>query len=94
MLDFQDSDVPEHTQQALGDYIERGIPVGGFLHSVLCNDLAGAVCKADASNLAALKNIVLWVYNYAPENCWGSEALYLRWIQEHPTRVRGPKDLA
>jgi hypothetical protein len=94
MLNFTDYNVPEHTQQALTDYIERGIPVGGFLHSLLCNDLFGAVGRADSSNLAALKDIVMWVYNCAPHGCCGSEALYLRWIQEHPTRTRGPKDLA
>lgn len=93
MIDFSDYQVPEHTQQALTDYIERGIPVGGFLHSVLCNDLMGAVTRADSSNLHALKDIVLWVYNCAPEACYGSEALYLRWTQEHPGRARGPKDI-
>ena len=95
MLDFSDYHVPEHTQTALTDYIERGIPVGGFLHAVLSNDLFGAVGRADSQNLPALKNIVNWVYNRAPQNCHGSEALVLRWIQEHPSRKpRGPKDIA
>ena len=94
MLDFEDYRVPAHTQEALGDYIERGIPVGGFLHSVLCNDLFGAVGRADASNLPAIREIVNWIYNCAPQDCWGNEAKYLRWIQEHPARSIGPKDLA
>jgi hypothetical protein len=90
MLDFSDYKVPEHTQIALSDYIERGIPVGGFLNAVLANDLAGAVGRADAANLHALKDIVNWVYNHAPQNCHGNEALYRRWLHEHPARAKDP----
>jgi hypothetical protein len=95
MLDFNDYDVPDHTQTALTDYVERGIPVGGFLHALLSNDLFGAVGRADAQNLHALKDIVNWVYNRAPQNCWGTEAKVIRWLQEHPSmKSRGPKDIA
>jgi hypothetical protein len=95
MLDFSDYHIPNHTQTALTDYIERGIPVGGFLHAVLSNDLFGAVGRADAQNLPALKDITGWIFMQAPQGSWGSEALVLRWIQEHPSKKsRGPKDIA
>jgi hypothetical protein len=95
MLDFSDYRIPTHTQTALIDYIERGIPVGGFLHAVLSNNLVDAVNKADAQNLPALKDIVSWIVAQAPQGSWGMEALVLRWIQEHPAKkVRGPKDIA
>jgi hypothetical protein len=95
MLDFNDYRIPEHTQTALSDYIERGIPVGGFLHAVLSNNLFDAVGKADGQNLPALKDITGWIFTQAPQGSWGSEALVLRWIQEHPSRkARGPKDIA
>jgi len=87
MLNFSNYNVPKHTQISLTEYIERGIPVGGFLHAVLSNDLMGAVSRADASNSRALKDIVNWVYMCAPEPCWGSEAKVIRWIQEHPERT-------
>jgi hypothetical protein len=94
MLDFNDYNVPDHTQTALTDYIERGIPVGGFLHAVLSNNLFDAVNKADSQNLPVLKDLTNWVSTQAPTGSWGAEALVLRWIQEHPAKkTRGPKDI-
>ena len=83
--------LPEHTEQALKDYIDRGVPVGGFLHSVLSYDLFGAVNRADNLNLPVIKDIVNWVIWHAPEPCYGSEAKVLRWIEDHPSRKKGPK---
>lgn len=80
MLNFDGYNVPAHTQQALTDYIEKGYEPGGFLFSVLCNDLFAAVGSADSSNMAALKEIILWVYNCAPCECWGGEAKVMRYI--------------
>ena len=94
MLDFSDYNVPEHTQYALTQFIERGIPVGGFLHSVLSNDLFGAIGSADAENSRKLKDITGWIYMHAPQNCWGSEAKVLRWIADHPSRAISPKPIA
>jgi hypothetical protein len=86
MLDFSDYNIPYHTQKSLVEYIERGVPVGGFLHAVLSNDLVGAVNRADSMNSKNIKDIVNWIYMKAPEPCWGSEAKVLRWIQDHPSR--------
>jgi len=94
MLDFREYNIPSHTQYALTEFIERGIPVGGFLHSVLSNDLFGAVGSADGSNLPALKDITGWIYMHAPQACWGTEAKVLRWIAEHPSRSISPKPIA
>lgn len=80
--------IPAQTKQSLQDYIERGTPVGSFLHAVLSNDLAGAVFKADKANKAWLTEIVGWVAYHAPEASWGSEAKVIRWIQEHPERTK------
>jgi len=93
MLDFANYNVPRNIQTALTDYIERGIPVGSFLHAVLSNDLFDAVSRTENSD--ALSDIVNWIHDCAPQNCYGCEAVVLRWIQEHPSRKpRGPKDLA
>ena len=53
MLDFSGYNIPAHTRYALTEFIERGIQVGGFLHSVLSNDLFGALGSADGDNLPA-----------------------------------------
>lgn len=89
MLNFSDyPGVPNHSREALSRYIEEGIPVGDFLKCVLCNDLMGSVGLADRWNYAALKDITGWVWTYAPAECWGNEAKYLRWLKEHPARQK------
>jgi hypothetical protein len=94
MVDFDYiATVPNTMHKGLREYIDRGIPVGGFLYHVLCNNLSDAVLVATDEELKSLRALVMWVYNCAPEASWGSEAKYLRWIQEHPGQARGPKDL-
>lgn len=73
-LNFEGFNIPEHTQGALSRYIEDGYQPGGFLTSVLCNDLMGAVARADGENIWALKDICQFVYNCVPSDAWGSAA--------------------
>jgi hypothetical protein len=94
MLDFSGYNIPDSTKQALTDYIERGIQTGGFLYSVLSNDLMGAIGRADKDNFVAIKDITGWVYNEAPAGCWGNEAVVLRWMEDHPAKKTGPLTIA
>ena len=48
--------IPDHMHGAVIRYVEDGIEPGGFLEAVLCNDLKGAVMRADAINKARLFN--------------------------------------
>jgi len=73
--------VPEHTRDALLRYRDKGLEPGGFLTSVLTNDLFGAVSRADSENIRALKNICSWVFNRMPSSSWGSDERMLDWIQ-------------
>ena len=93
MLDFKHYHIPTHTQEALVNYIERGYEPGSFLYCVLSNDLRGAVSRADALNLPALKDIAQFVYNEMPDNSRGSEAIVIRFLQEHLGQRKGPKDI-
>ena len=64
------------------DYLESGINPGSFLESVICNDLVGAVCRADDDMTRdELKALILWFYNEAPGPSNGSRALMERWMQ-------------
>jgi|TARA_R110000744_G_scaffold239736_3_gene357139 hypothetical protein len=56
----------------MGRYIEAGIRSGGFLTAVLSNDLIKAVNIADSENIKLLPDIVTWLYNFAPQECFGS----------------------
>lgn len=71
-LDFTGYNIPEHTQGALIRWVDEGLYPGGFLESVLSNDLFGAIGQADRQNIVALKDIVMFIYNQVPSNAWGS----------------------
>lgn len=73
--------VPPHDWDGLIRYVEDHIEPGGFLLAVLKNDLKDACAKADDINQRALFNIVNWLYNWAPEVCWGSPVRVEAWIE-------------
>lgn len=73
--------IPIHTLEGLKGYIIDHHPPGHFLCNVLSNDLMGAVSRADACNLQCLPEIVRFVYNHAPRNCWGSREKVAAWLQ-------------
>ncbi len=66
--------LPEHMIEGLFLYYEHGIRPGGFLTSVLANDLVGAINRADRINRRYIENWVEWLCNYPPgrPNAWGS----------------------
>lgn len=61
-------------------YLEFGVPPGGFLTAVICNNLKEAVGRADDTNQALLVDIIGWWYNEAPAASWGSREHMDRWI--------------
>jgi hypothetical protein len=63
-------------------YIEHGIEPGSFLMSVLRNDLKSACECADNQNRYLLFEYVSWLYNYAPQGCWGSREAVEEWIDK------------
>jgi len=71
--------IPPHTLETLRNYIEYGVPTGGFLHSVLTDSLFGAYGKADPGNRETLGDIVMFIYNEAPGGCWGSSDHVKAW---------------
>tara|TARA_R100000808_G_scaffold23460_1_gene52091 strand:+ start:3956 stop:4225 length:270 start_codon:yes stop_codon:yes gene_type:complete len=73
--------IPKQTMDGLKSYIEERRNPGGFLTSVLENNLINAVCRADRKNTEALRTIVQWVYNCAPGRCWGSKDKVEAWLK-------------
>lgn len=73
--------IPEHNIEGLKLWIERGIEPGSFLSAVLCNDLKEACAYADHINLHHIWDIVFYLWNYAPGNCWGSPEAFQQWKQ-------------
>jgi hypothetical protein len=78
MIDYDT--IPELTMVGITRYVTQGIPPGGFLTAVICNDLHEAVGRADAHNILALHSIVAYFYNNTPSACWGSPAEMKDWM--------------
>jgi hypothetical protein len=72
--------IPERMRGGIERYIEHGVPPGDFLQAVIKNDLRHACDRADDENRYLLWDYVLYFYNYAPSECWGSEEQYKAWL--------------
>ena len=72
--------IPATALAALIAYVEKGEAPGGFLDSVLKNNLLGAVMRANPPSLAAIKEILWVLHNEAPSPCWGSPREVDAWL--------------
>ena len=71
--------ISESVLMSIRNHVNHGIQCGSFLHAVLCNDLCGAVQKADMDNRKALPLIVSFIINHIPAECHGSPAKVDAW---------------
>lgn len=74
--------VPEHMRAGMVRYILLGILPGSFQLAVLEGDLFEAVRKADDTNRAALHDYAIFLFNYAPGGCFGSEDRVRTWAHD------------
>jgi hypothetical protein len=74
--------IPEHTLGALLRYKNEGIAPGGFLISVLSNDLKESFSRADDLNIANMFAVVRYIYNEMPACSWGSLENVENWINK------------
>lgn len=73
------SRIPPETMASLMRWISNATPIGSFVSAVVSNDLREAFGRADEGNRAAMFEIVSWLYNNAPMECWGSPACLDTW---------------
>ena len=71
--------IPDYMQAGMLRWIEHGIPPGSFLEAVIKNDLMHAFEKADSTNEHCMRDYVIFLYNYAPSDCFGSKEAYGAW---------------
>jgi hypothetical protein len=72
--------IPPTIMEGLNLYVEHGLRPGGFLTAVLCNDLFGAMAKADEMSARWLPALCTYIYNNVPGLVWGSEGMVEAWI--------------
>lgn len=86
---FDSKGLPDYMWGGVQRWIFDAIPPGHFLSAVICNDLKDAVGRADETNRAALADWVLFFYNDAPSECWGSVAAFNHWIERGGLNASG-----
>lgn len=74
--------VPEHTMGALQRYVEKKYQPGSFLTNVLSNNLFEAVACADELNQQHLVDIVVFIYNRLPMDCYGSPDIVQKYLNK------------
>lgn len=81
--------VPQHLRPGLARYLVHGLHAGGFLKEALSNNLTGAVMQGDATSVAGLRDLVIFLYNYAPNAAYGCDSSYAHWVaQSQAERLR------
>lgn len=82
MYDFEGMKMTDSCIQGLRLYLYHKVPTGSFLHSVLTNDLKGAVARADNDNIHNIPAYVGFLYAYFPFSIWGSEEAVDNWLSQ------------
>lgn len=84
------SSIPEHSRDGLMLYFEQGVPLGGFLSSLISNDLKETCARADDINRYRIFDYVQFLYCYAPAPAWGTPEAYEGWIKRGGLKGKQP----
>lgn len=77
---FLEWEISADMLEAIALYVERGLPPGGFLEAVICNDFQGACGRADWHNIRNLPAFAAYFYKETPSACNGSVEAYHAWL--------------
>lgn len=72
--------IPDHCAFSLVLWVINRHPVGDFLRAVLSNNLIEAALRADKTNRDCLHAYAEWLWNNAPDGCYGSVAKFDSWL--------------
>lgn len=81
--------LPPQGAWSMAEYLVRGTDPGGFICSVMSNDLVGAFGRADSTNIELLKYYAKAVYNEAPTAATGSYDKVSAWMEHGGLAGRG-----
>ena len=82
MYYYRDFYITDRMLDCIRDYVEKGFTPGGFLTSVICNDLCSSVFRSDDENLHNLPAFVAYFANETPGTCWGSYEKMQQWLNK------------
>jgi len=75
------SPLPPHMREGMEGYLEYGWEPGGFLYSILTNDLRGTVKRADPINQLILLEWIDFCLEHLPGKSWGSPEAVSYWMR-------------
>lgn len=70
--------IPEHMRDVVKQYLLYGLPPGPFAQSVLANDFATAIYRADHLNRDRLSDYAALLHGL-PQDAWGSYDRVREW---------------
>ena len=73
--------LPQHMQDGVRLYLDKGVKPGSFLTAVLSNNLVEAFKTADVTNIMNMQRWATWLYNDCPVGAWGSLDKVESWIR-------------
>ena len=74
--------LPDNLKLGLNNYFVHHTKPGGFLTCVICNDLVGAVMRADPQSMVYMKPLMEFMLNEVPAKSWGSPERLKAWVNE------------
>lgn len=74
--------LPEHMQEGMKNYIEKGIPPGTFLRLMLEHKIYDAAILADAINQQYIFRYIHFMYNFIPADSHGDKETVDAWIKQ------------
>jgi len=82
MYKYGDYYIPERMMPGIRRYVKDHIQPGGFLSAVICNNLKGAITRADKENLINLPAYVAYFREETPAPCHGSWDAMAKWLDK------------
>lgn len=80
--------VPEHIKNGICSYVEQGRRPGRCLSHIFDNQLVQAFATADDKVGPAMHDIVKFIYNHVPAECWGGQGSVDAWVAKGGTLGR------
>ena len=74
--------LPEHTQEAIDNYLIRGYEPGGFLTAIICGNWKEALGHADTANKQRFWYVATWLTRHAPPGSTGSSEAFENWVKD------------
>jgi len=71
--------IPEHITDSFENYLIHGFSPGGFVTSIIANDIFLAVGRADGINIQFIPQIVNWIIFNMPTESIGSYQAVTDW---------------